>query len=109
MAVEAADVALMTDGIGRLAEAMALSRRTVRVVRQNVAIALATVVLLIAGVLTGHVLMAGGMLVHELSVLVVSVNAVRLLRTGRSRGHVVADRGTVASAVTAPPQEAAAA
>lgn len=109
VAVEAADVALMTDGIGRLAEAMALSRRTVRVVRQNVAIALATVVLLIAGVLTGHVLMAGGMLVHELSVLVVSVNAVRLLRTGRSRGHVVADRGTVASAVTAPPQEAAAA
>ncbi|HLS04333.1 MAG TPA: hypothetical protein VK030_06180, partial [Actinomycetales bacterium] len=47
---------------------------------QNVVIALATVFLLIAGVLFAGTTMAVGMLVHEISVLVVVANAVRLLR-----------------------------
>ena len=43
-------------------------------------VALATVTLLLAGVLLGEVHMAGGMLVHEASVLLVILNGMRLLR-----------------------------
>ena len=53
--------------------------------RQNIAIALVTVVILLAGVFVGGVTMAIGMLVHEASVLLVIGNAMRLLpreRTG---------------------------
>ena len=51
--------------------------------RQNIAIALITVVLLLAGVFAGGVTMSVGMLVHEASVLVVIINAMRLLRKTR--------------------------
>lgn len=43
--------------------------------RQNIAIALATVILLLAGIFLGEVSMAIGMLAHEASVLVVIANA----------------------------------
>ncbi|HLS74740.1 MAG TPA: cation-translocating P-type ATPase [Actinomycetaceae bacterium] len=83
VAIETADIALMKDDLLKLPQAVSLARRTVRVMRQNIAIALATVAALLAGVLLGGVTMSIGMLVHELSVLVVIVNAMRLLRPHR--------------------------
>src|SRR5690606_28263341 len=80
VAVETADIALMGDNLLRLPEAISLAKRTVRVMRQNITIALATVVVLLAGVFAGGVTMSIGMLVHEASVLVVIANAMRLLR-----------------------------
>jgi len=80
VALETADVALMTDQPARIVDALRISRKTVGVIRQNLAIALVTVGLLLAGVLMGEVDMAGGMLVHELSVLVVILNGMRLMR-----------------------------
>ena len=80
VAVETADIALMGDNLLKLPEAIGLAKRTVSVMRQNIIIALATVVLLLIGVFTGGVTMAIGMLVHEGSVLVVILNAMRLLR-----------------------------
>ncbi|MBG6059881.1 Cd2+/Zn2+-exporting ATPase [Cryobacterium sp. MP_M5] len=80
VAIETADIALMGDNLASLPEAIALARRTVRTMHQNVAIALVAVALLLAGVLFGGVTMAVGMLVHEASVLIVIVNAMRLLR-----------------------------
>ncbi|MFP3472805.1 cation-transporting P-type ATPase, partial [Micrococcus sp. SIMBA_144] len=56
-------------------------RRTVRVMRQNIAISLVTVAALLAGVFAGGVRMAVGMLVHEASVLLVIVNAMCMLRS----------------------------
>ena len=47
------------------------------------AIALVTVGMLLLGVLLGGVTMSLGMLVHEVSVLLVIVNAMRLLRPAR--------------------------
>ena len=82
VAVETADIALMGDNLLKLPEAISLARRTVANMRQNIAIALATVSLLLLGVLLGGVTMAIGMLVHEVSVLVVIINAMRLLRRG---------------------------
>ncbi|MBI3969407.1 MAG: cation-translocating P-type ATPase [Chloroflexi bacterium] len=80
VAIETADIALLTDDLLKVPEAIRLSQTTLRNIRQNVAIALVTVVGLLAGVLLGEVHMAGGMLVHELSVFVVTVNGMRLLR-----------------------------
>lgn len=80
VAIETADVALLHDDLLKLPHAIAIAQRTVRVMRQNIAIALVTVGLLLAGVVTGGVTMAAGMLAHEASVLVVIVNAMRLLR-----------------------------
>ncbi len=88
VAVETADIALMGDRLLRLPDAIRLARRTVGTMRQNVSIALVTVALLLAGVLFGGVTMAVGMLVHEASVLVVIVNAMRLLRPTRSPAPV---------------------
>ena len=86
VAIETADIALMKDDLAKLPRAVSLARRTVSVMRQNIAIALVTVGLLLAGVLAGGVTMAVGMLVHEISVLVVIANAMRLLRRrGASR------------------------
>ncbi len=80
VALETADIALMTDRPERIADALRISRKTTGVVRQNLAIALLTVGLLLTGVLVGQVDMAGGMLVHEGSVLLVIANGMRLMR-----------------------------
>ena len=93
VAIETADIALMQDDLLRLPQALSLARRTVRVMRQNIAVALSTVGVLLAGVLAGGVTMAAGMLVHEVSVLVVILNAMRLLRRHTARdGSVPARR-----------------
>ncbi|MCB0016208.1 MAG: cation-translocating P-type ATPase [Anaerolineales bacterium] len=80
VAIETADIALMTDDLLKIPEAIRLSKATLNNIRQNVVIALATVTLLLAGVLLGQVHMAGGMLIHEASVMIVILNGMRLLR-----------------------------
>lgn len=80
VAIETADVALMSDDLMKLPEAIRLSKATLRNIYQNVFLALATVTLLLLGVLFGQVHMAGGMLIHEASVLIVILNGMRLLR-----------------------------
>jgi Cd2+/Zn2+-exporting ATPase len=96
VAIETADIALISDRLPRIAEAIALSRRTVANLRQNVGIALATVAVLVAGVLAGEVHMAGGMLVHQVSVVAVVLNAMRLLRA-RVPGAATPDDPSAAS------------
>src|SRR5690606_5940300 len=98
VAIETADIALMRDDLSHLPRAVGLARRTVSGMHQNIVIALGTVALLLAGVPAGGVTMAVGMLVHEVSVLVVIANAMRLLRSpeaGRSDdvGKVRSGRG----------------
>ena len=80
VAIETADIALMADDLMKIVEAVQLSRATLRTIRQNVAVALVTVAGLLVSVLVGDVHMAGGMLIHQLSVLAVILNAMRLLR-----------------------------
>ncbi|GJM41263.1 MAG: haloacid dehalogenase [Ardenticatenaceae bacterium] len=80
VAIETADIALMTDDLLKIPEALTLSKATLNNIRQNVVIALVTVALLLVGVLLGKVHMAEGMLIHEASVMVVILNGMRLLR-----------------------------
>ncbi|HSH49452.1 MAG TPA: hypothetical protein VK991_12780, partial [Halomonas sp.] len=85
VAIESADIALMADDLGKIAEAVGMARATLNNIRQNVVIALLTVVGLLAGVFANEVHMAGGMFIHQISVLVVVVNGMRLLRARPAR------------------------
>lgn len=78
VAIETADIALMSDDLLKISEALSLSKKTLRNIRQNVVVALVTVGTLLAGVFMGSVHMAGGMLIHELSVMAVILNGMRL-------------------------------
>jgi len=80
LAAETADIVIMTNDLVKIPEAIRIARATVRIMWQNIAIAMLTVAGLLAGVATGSVHMATGMLVHEMSVLIVTLNAIRLLR-----------------------------
>ncbi|MGI6609751.1 MAG: heavy metal translocating P-type ATPase [Limnochordia bacterium] len=85
-AIEAADITLMSDHVHKVVEAIGLSKRIMKVVRQNVAFAVLVVLLLLVGVMSRRVFLASGMLVHEASILVVILNGMRLLRSDRAQG-----------------------
>jgi len=78
-AIETADIALMADNIEKLPFALGLSKSTTKNIKQNIVFAILVVAVLLAGVLGKKVFLASGMLVHELSVLLVTLNAMRLL------------------------------
>ncbi len=82
VAMETADVVLMSDEIRKLSHAIGLSRATVKNMKQNIYFALFVAGTLLAGVLLKTVNLSFGMLVHEMSVLLVVINAVRLLAYG---------------------------
>lgn len=80
LALETADVILMSDRLDKLNYAYELAKATVRNMKQNMYFSVFVVLLLLAGVLTGHIFLASGMLIHEASVLIVILNALRLVR-----------------------------
>jgi len=84
-AMETADIVLMADQLSKVSYSLGISKATVRNMKQNIYFAVAVVLLLILGVLTGNVFLAGGMMVHEASVLLVIINAIRLLGYGSEK------------------------
>ncbi|MDI9502741.1 MAG: cation-translocating P-type ATPase [Bacillota bacterium] len=80
VSIETADVVLMAHEIQQVAIAKTIARRTVANIRENTAIAMGTVLLLLAGVLMERVGLSIGMFVHEASILAVILNAMRLIR-----------------------------
>ncbi|MDQ0089650.1 Cd2+/Zn2+-exporting ATPase [Paenibacillus anaericanus] len=88
VAMDTADVVLMADKLDQFAHAYSLAQTTVRNMKQNTFFAVGTVVLLLLGVILQKVFLASGMFIHELSVLIVILNAVRLVRyTSEQRHH----------------------
>jgi Cd2+/Zn2+-exporting ATPase len=79
VALETADVALMADDLSKLPFAVALSRASKRIIRQNLWISMGMVVLLIPATLFGWAGIGPAVLAHEGSTLVVVLNALRLL------------------------------
>ncbi len=79
VAMETADVALMGDDLERLPFAVNLSRRSSRIIRQNLWASLGVVVFLIPATIFGFVGIGLAVLVHEGSTLLVVANALRLL------------------------------
>lgn len=78
--MQTADIILMSDKLDKLPYAIRLAKATIRNMKQNTYFALITVALLLVGVLTDTVHLASGMLIHEISVILVILNAVRLVR-----------------------------
>ncbi len=78
VALETADVALMGDELAKLVEAIRIGRRTRTVVRQDVGMGIAILVVLVPGALFGLVALPAAVLAHELSELVVIANGLRL-------------------------------
>lgn len=78
-ALETAQVALMSDDITRLPYAIALGRKTSRIITQNLWLSLGMVAILIPATLFGLSL-GPAVALHEGSTLLVVLNALRLLR-----------------------------
>jgi Cd2+/Zn2+-exporting ATPase len=81
-ALETADVALMGDDLSRLPFVIGLSRAARRVIRQNLVISLAVIVVLVVSSALGGIGIGPAVFFHEGSTLVVLVNGLRLLRYG---------------------------
>jgi Cd2+/Zn2+-exporting ATPase len=79
VALETADIGLMTDEIDRLPQVIDLSRKTIRVIRQNVIFSMG--VNIVAVILAGFGIISPviGAIVHEVSALPVLANSARLV------------------------------
>lgn len=84
-ALETADVALMSDDLSRLPFAIRLSRKARAVIKQNLALSLSVIALLLLATSTGTIGIGPAVVMHEGSTLVVIVNALRLLLFDDSR------------------------
>ncbi|MCX7546362.1 heavy metal translocating P-type ATPase [Xanthomarina sp. F1114] len=80
VALETADVALMSDKIEMLPFAIGLSRESKRIIKQNIIISLGVVALLVPVTILGLTNIGVAVLFHEGSTIVVVINALRLLR-----------------------------
>ncbi len=78
-ALETADVALMGDDLSKLPFAVALSRQSRAIIRQNLWIALGVIAILVPSTLFGFARLGVAVVFHEGSTLVVVANALRLL------------------------------
>ena len=80
VAIDVSDIVLMNSSFTELVHAYGLTQATVRNMTENIIIAVAVVLFLLIGLILGGVTMASGMFVHEASILVVILNAMRLIR-----------------------------
>ena len=87
VALETADVVLMASDLNKLPYALDLTRRSMRIVRQNLIFALSVIVLLIASTFINLISLPFGVVGHEGSTVIVVLNGLRLLnvRPGSSK------------------------
>ena len=79
VALETADVVLMSDDLGAIEYAVCLSKRARRIVWQNIAFALGVVVVLVISTLSVGIPLPLGVVGHEGSTILVVLNGLRLL------------------------------
>lgn len=79
VALQAADVALLSEDLGRLAEAHQLARRTATVIRQNLAFAMGAMAVLVIGGLFFDLPLPLAVIGHEGGTVLVVLNGLRLL------------------------------
>ncbi|MBI4279148.1 MAG: cadmium-translocating P-type ATPase, partial [Armatimonadetes bacterium] len=85
VALETADVVLMTDDLGRLPWAIRLSAGARRTIVQSLGFAAAVIAVLVASSLAGWVRLSLGVVGHEGSTVLVALNGLRMLRFGNGR------------------------
>jgi len=80
VAIETADIALMTDELGKIATIIRLSRKALRVIRENILFAIGFNTVLVFLSAEGWMTMILGAVLHQASSLLVILNSMRLLR-----------------------------
>jgi Cd2+/Zn2+-exporting ATPase len=79
VALETADVALLSNDLRRLADAVRLAHKAQRVIRQNLVFALSVMALMVVATLAGTLPLPLGVIGHEGGTLLVVANGLRLL------------------------------
>lgn len=79
VAIETADVVLMSDDLQKIPFAIGLARRAKKVVWQNLVFSLAVIILLVAGAFGANLALPLGVVGHEGSTVLVVLNGLRLL------------------------------
>lgn len=82
VALETADIVLMADRLEKLAQAIELGRRAQRIVKQNVGFALVVIGLLLIANFSAGITLPLGVIGHEGSTVLVTLNGLRLLKAG---------------------------
>lgn len=80
VAIQAADVALLSDNLGRLVEGHRLARRAAAIIRQNLAFAMGAMAVLVIGGLFFELSLPLAVIGHEGGTVLVVLNGLRLLR-----------------------------
>jgi len=81
IALETADLALMSDDLSKITYALSISRKAMEIIKQNVMASLAIVALVVTLALIGKIGLVPGLLINEGSALIVMLNGLRLLRS----------------------------
>jgi Cd2+/Zn2+-exporting ATPase len=85
-AIETADIALMTDDIGKVPWLIGHSRRTMSIIKQNIGLSLATKAVFVVATAFGMASMWGAIAADVGVSLLVVANALRLLRAREDKG-----------------------
>lgn len=80
LSMEIAQIVLMADKLMQFSHAYSLCKATTRNMKQNIYFAVTIVFILLLGVVFGYVHLAAGMFIHEAGILLVILNAMRLIR-----------------------------
>ncbi len=80
VAIETADIALMTDELDKIPRVIRLSRRALRVIKENVVFALVFNTIMVILSAQGWMTMILGAVMHQASSLMVILNSIRLLK-----------------------------
>ncbi len=92
VAMETADVILLASSLNSLTDAIYISRKANRNMKQNIYFAIAVAISLLFGVLFGGLTLAIGMATHELSVLLVILNAMRIMRYSKQKKKIMLEK-----------------
>lgn len=87
VAMDVSDLVLVKSDLSNLVTGFALANQTMKNMNENIIIALLTVLLLFIGLFAGYVEMTSGMLIHELSILIVILNSMRLIKYSPKIDH----------------------
>ncbi len=80
VALETADIALVANDLSKVAFAVGLSRKTLGIIKQSVGFSLLYNLLMVALAIEGTLGVIGGAVAHQVSGVLVMLNAMRLLR-----------------------------
>ncbi len=92
VAMETADVILLASSLHSLVHAIDISRKASRNMKQNIYFAIAVAITLLFGVLFSGITLSIGMLAHEVSVLLVILNAMRIMRYSKQKKKIMLEK-----------------